>query len=111
MAKKKINFGTDSPWVLGRRNKEGKTVYQGFGKRDDARSYRKSFDIDGRIYDNRYNSRCEIIPAKKKDKVVRAWVRMERGTVDACSVPWRSDLLRCTITIKAADWAKLKGNK
>ena len=57
---------------------------------------------------------CRVIPAKKKDRVVKGWAWIRDGKIwDACVRKWSmtKNLIPCTIRVKAADWAKLKGKK
>ena len=53
--KPSIRPDMSQPWVLRRKNKDGTQSDQGFGTREAARDYRKGFNVDGRIYDNRGN--------------------------------------------------------
>jgi len=58
------------------------------------------------------NDRCEIIPPKKKDVVVKARVTIDNNG-EMWASPWclPEDGVPCTIHIKAADYAKIRGSK
>ena len=59
------------------------------------------------------NARCEIITPKPKDKVVKAWVTIigEQYPMIYAVNLYKPYSVPCEIRVKAADWAKLKGEK
>ena len=62
--------------------------------------------------DGRLNNQCtKDIPPKPKDKVVKGWVDINKFGTASVSL-YKTELkyyTPCTITIKAKDYAKLKG--